>query len=450
MVLSSVKAVAHQGRKAKAVNPRLSAALILKDVLGGRSLSDAISTMLLNYANPRDRALAQELSYGVMRWHPRLTWLLRQLVDRPLKSKDRDVEALLLIGLYQLLYLRVADHAAVHETAGAAKGLRKRWAVGLINGVLREFQRRRQSLLEAADANPEAASAMPHWLLERIRQRWPEQWRERVAAMVERPPMSLRVNRRRMQRDDYLSLLQRQGVTALPIHATQSGVMLDKPLDVGSVPGFSEGLVSVQDGGAQLAAELLDILPGHSVLDACAAPGGKTGHILESAEDLQLTALDVDAERLLKVHENLKRLQLHAEILQGDAAHPGGVWANRQYDRILLDVPCSASGIIRRHPDIKYLRRPEDIAALADQQGRILKAVWSLLKPGGKLLYVTCSILPEENEQRISAFLAVEPSVRELPLSRSWGETCEVGRQIVPGMQNMDGFYYALMQKVLT
>ncbi|MEN8179833.1 MAG: 16S rRNA (cytosine(967)-C(5))-methyltransferase RsmB [Pseudomonadota bacterium] len=446
--MSSVKASA-KGRSSKDPNTRLVAALILKDVLAGRSLSDAVPDHLMQLENPRDRAFSQELSYGVMRWHPRLTWLLRQLLKKPLKSKDRDISALLLIGLYQLLYLRVADHAAVHETAGAANGLRKRWAVGLINGVLREFQRRQQSLLEALEENAEAATAMPSWLLERIQRQWSEQWKERAAAMTERPPMSLRVNRHITGREEYLERLQQQELSAAPIPAIRSGVILDKPLDVVLLPGFTEGMVSVQDGGAQLAAELLDVHSGQRILDACAAPGGKTGHILESANDLRVTAVDVDDARLQQIHENLKRLKLSAEVVQGDAAQPHGEWAKRQYDRILLDVPCSASGVIRRHPDIKYLRRPEDIKALADLQSRILDAIWPLLKPGGKMLYVTCSFLPEENEHQLSAFLQREPGTRELPISASWGEARKVGRQIAPGMLNMDGFYYALLQKAL-
>ena len=446
-MLSSVDRV-KSGRQIKAADPRLTAALILKEVLAGRSLSEAAPLRLAKLENPRDRALSQELCYGVMRWYPQLAWLLRQLLKKTLKMKDGDVTALLLTGLYQLRYLRVAEHAAVYETAGAANGLRKRWAVGLINGVLREFQRRRQVLLDTMQADDEANTAMPYWLLEHIRQRWPEQWRERVTALNQRPPMSLRVNRRMLERDEYLERLAREGIAASPITATRCGVMLEKPLDVTALPGFQAGMVSVQDGGAQLAAELLDLQPGQRILDACAAPGGKTGHILESAADLEVTALDVNEERLRRIDENLARLRFTAEVVPGDAAAPQGEWAERQYDRILLDVPCSATGILRRHPDIKYLRRAADIGALADLQRHILDALWPLLKPQGKLLYATCSILPEENETQVLTFLQREPTARELPLSGTWGEAREAGRQIAPGMQQMDGFYYALLQKV--
>ncbi len=445
-VLSSVDAVTTVSHSQQA-NPRLLAARILQQVLSGRSLSEVAPGFLDKLVDPRDRGLAQELSYGVMRWYPRLAWLLGQLLKKPLRTKDRDITALLLIGLYQLLYLRVADHAAVHETAGAANKLHKRWAVGLINGVLREFQRRRESLLEGQAGDAAASAAMPLWLLQRIQQRWPEQWQERLAALNDRPPMSLRVNRRLVTRDEYLLRLQEAGMGAGTIAATDSGVELERPVDVENLPGFEQGLVSVQDGGAQFAAELLDLRSGQQVLDACAAPGGKTGHILEVAEELRVTAVDVDQQRLQQVRENLQRLVLDAELVVGDASRPTGGWADRQYDRILLDVPCSASGVMRRHPDIKYLRRPGDIAALVELQAHILRAIWPLLKPGGLLLYATCSILPEENELQVSAFLKQAMDAGESPLDEAWGEARVVGRQIAPGRLNMDGFYYARLVK---
>ena len=426
---------------------RLVAAKVLQQVLDGRSLSDAAPRYIGQIDNPRDRGLAQEMCYGVMRWFLRLEGLLRLLLKRPLKAKDRDITALLLIGLYQLLYLRVAEHAAVHETAGAAHKLRKRWAVGLINGVLREFQRSRSELLAQVDADVGSALAMPMWLLESIQQRWPSQWQERVAALNERPPMSLRVNRQMGGRDEYLRELQAAGIMAEVISVTGSGVTLEQAQDVVSLPGFSQGRVSVQDGGAQLAAELLQLAPGQWVLDACAAPGGKTCHLLELVENLRVAAVDVDPSRLQRVRENLARLNLEAEVEVGDAARPKGVWAEREYDRILLDVPCSATGVIRRHPDIKYLRRPGDIAQLVSLQAQILHAIWPLLKPGGLLLYVTCSILQEENEMQVAAFLQQQPDASERRIEASWGERRTLGRQIPPGMLDMDGFYYACLEK---
>jgi 16S rRNA (cytosine967-C5)-methyltransferase len=427
--------------------PRVAAARVIEGVLEGNSLSTLIPHHLAAIEEPRDRALAQELSYGTLRYQPRLQALLDRLVPKPLKAKDRDVAALLLLGCYQLLYLRVADHAAVNETAGAAKQLGKRWAVGLVNGVLRRLQRERESLLAALEHDEVARYAMPGWLLREIRQRWPESWQYRVAALNARPPMTLRINRARTTREAYLDRLAEQGIAAEVNPIAESGIDLERPLEVESLPDFAAGEVSVQDGAAQLAAGLLGLSSGQRVLDACAAPGGKSCHMLENVEGLRLTALDVDVERLQRVAENLTRLNLKAELVEGDAASPAGEWAQCRYDRILLDVPCSATGVIRRHPDIKLLRRESDIAELAALQQQILKAIWPLLKPGGRMLYVTCSILPSENEQQLIRFLTGQPDARECPIEASWGEAREVGRQIAPGEQGVDGFYYALLQK---
>ncbi len=427
--------------------PRIAAARVVQGVLEGRSLSSLIPYHFSALEDARDRALAQELCYGTLRSYPRLQALLERLLEKPLKAKDRDVMSLLLIGSYQLLYLRVADHAAVNETAGAAKQLGKRWAVGLVNGVLRRLQREQEPLLAGLESVEEARYAMPAWLLMEIRQRWPESWQNRVAALNARPPMTLRVNRLRSSREAYLSRLAEAGIKANPHAFADSGIDLEQPREVESLPGFDSGQVSVQDGAAQLAAGLLELAPGQSVLDACAAPGGKSCHLLETQPGLQLTAMDIDAERLQKVAENLTRLELQAELVEGDAANPGGDWAERQYDRILLDVPCSATGVIRRHPDIKLLRRESDIAELAALQRRILKAIWPLLKPGGLMLYVTCSILPAENEHQLDWFLVEQPEARERPIEANWGEARSVGRQIAPGEGGADGFYYALLEK---
>jgi 16S rRNA (cytosine967-C5)-methyltransferase len=423
---------------------------MVQGVLAGQSLSGLIPQLQASIAEARDRALAQELSYGTLRYYPRLQALLDHLMEKPLKAKDRDLSALLLIGCYQLLYMRVADHAAVNETAEVAKQLGKRWAVGLVNGVLRRLQRELDSLLADLESDEEARYAMPGWLLWEIRQRWPESWQNRVAALNSRPPMTLRVNRIRTSREAYLEQLAESGIEATANQVADSGVDLDRPHEVEHLPGFDVGDVSVQDGAAQLAAGLLDLTPGQCVLDACAAPGGKSCQLLETQPRLHLTALDIDAERLRRVAENLARLQLQAELVEGDAAQPEGEWAQRRYDRILLDVPCSATGVIRRHPDIKLLRRESDIAELASLQRRILKAIWPLLKPGGLMLYATCSILPAENEQQLNWFLVEQPDARERPIEASWGEARQVGRQIAPGEANLDGFYYALLEKVRT
>lgn len=427
---------------------RTAAAKVLAQVLGkGRSLGGILPPALAQLRKDGERALAQEMCYGVLRWYPRLAALVERLLSKPLKERDADVRSLLLLGLYQIIYMRVPDHAAVTETVAAARDLGKPWAGGLVNAVLRNYLRDSAHLLEEVDQNEAAALAHPAWLLELIKHAWPRDWQAIVTANNQRPPMALRVNAQHRERDAYLRMLVDDGIAAFPAPYTTHGVILEQPTDVERLPGFNEGWVSVQDSAAQLAAELLDVQPGQRVLDACAAPGGKAAHILESQPGIDLTALDSDAARLKRVDENLRRLQLQARLIEGDAAQPAAWWDGVMYDRILLDAPCSATGVIRRHPDIKILRRPDDIAALAELQGRMLQALWPLLKPGGMFLYATCSILPQENEQQITRFLAAQTDACEKAIDASWGNPGEAGRQILPGENNMDGFYYACLQK---
>ncbi len=428
-------------------SPRVMAARIISQVADGCSLSDALSEKLAE-VSPKERALVQELCYGVLRWWLRLHWIANSLLDRQLKSRDADLEALILIGIYQLLYMRVPPHAAVAETVEATRGLDKSWASGLVNGVLRNMIRNQDDLLASIAEDDMADLSFPNWLFGSIKKAWPQEWRAIMEASNDRPPMSLRVNLKRGSREAYLEKLQAQAIEAEPIPVVESGIVLDKPQDVFGLPGFADGLVSVQDGGAQLAAGLLDLQPGQAVLDLCAAPGGKSCHILEAAPgDITLVAVDVHKGRLQRVSENLERLDLEAALYAGDAAEPHGEWADRTYDRILLDVPCSATGVIRRHPDIKLLRRPEDIATLVELQGRILQSAWSLLKPGGMLVYVTCSLLPRENEKQVKSFLSNNDDAVELAIDATWGHARGVGRQTLPGEDSMDGFYYARLEK---
>lgn len=392
--------------------------------------------------------MVQELCYGVLRWWLRLRWMANSLLERPLKQRDKDLEVLILIGIYQLLYMRIPTHAAVAETVEGARNLGKPWASGLINGVLRNLIRNQEDLLTSIAVDIAADLSCPEWLLGMIRKAWPEQWRSILEATNGRPSMSLRVNLKRCSRNDYLELLQKAAIVASPIPEVASGVVLDKPQDVFGLPGFADGLVSVQDGGAQLAAGLLDVQPGDKVLDLCAAPGGKTCHILELAPaNTSMTAVDIHTDRLQKVRDNLQRLGLTATLYTGDAAEPEGEWMDTGYDRILLDVPCSATGVIRRHPDIKLLRRPDDIGVLVSMQERILHSAWSLLNPGGVLVYATCSLLPRENEKQIGNFLSKHEDADELPIDRAWGRVRSYGRQTLPGEGSMDGFYYARIKK---
>jgi 16S rRNA (cytosine967-C5)-methyltransferase len=395
---------------------------------------------------PRDRALLRELCYGTLRQHPRLDALIQPLLQKPFKAKDDDLRQLLLVGAYQLFHSRIPDHAALAATVEATRTLGKGWAAGLVNGVLRNLQRRYPQLVEKLP--PAARDAHPDWLWQQLRTAWPAQADTVIAAGNDYPPMCLRVNRRQATRDSYLDELRDAGIEASPCTLSVDGLRLAQALDVEQLPGFGAGRASVQDEAAQLAAQLLDPQPGERILDACAAPGGKTGHLLELQPQLaQLIALDSDAERLDRVADNLKRLQLDAELLLGDAATPGDWFDGQPFDRILLDAPCSGTGVIRRHPDIKVLRSEADIEALATLQGELLRALWPLLKPGGTLLYVTCSILPAENRDVVDAFLAERADAREQPIAATWGIAQRVGRQLLPAPGGCDGFYYARIVK---
>ncbi|MFO1422204.1 MAG: 16S rRNA (cytosine(967)-C(5))-methyltransferase RsmB [Candidatus Competibacteraceae bacterium] len=429
------------------MNVRAIAAQVLARVLGeGRSLAEALPLALERVA-PRDRGLLWELCHGVCRWQPEVQFLLDGLLDRPLDPRESTVRALLLTGLYQLQHSRVPAHAAVAETVAAARQLRKPWAASLTNAVLRSFSRRRAELLTRVETDAAARTAHPRWLLERLQRDWPDDWPTIVAANNARPPFTLRVNRLRSGCDDYRERLAAAGEIAESTVAATFALTLAEPVEPATLPGFTEGWASVQDAAAQLAAPLLDAHPGMRVLDACAAPGGKTAHLLECAPDLELTALDRDVERLKRVRENLTRLRLAARLVAGDATRPTDWWDGVPYDRILLDAPCSATGVIRRHPDIKLLRRDTDIAALADRQQTLLAGLWPLLRPGGRLLYATCSVLRQENEQVVAAFLAARPEAREHRIMADWGRALAHGRQILPGEAGMDGFYYAVLVK---
>jgi 16S rRNA (cytosine967-C5)-methyltransferase len=428
------------------MDARSAAARVVAQVLEGASLPVSLMPQLA-LLPAQERGLAQELSYGALRWGPRLQALLDRLLHKPLRDKEREVLALLWVGLYQLIYTRVPEYAAVAGSVAASRALNKAWAASLVNAVLRGFLKRRDTLLAEVDGDEVAAFAHPQWWLERLRAGRPENWRD-IAANNQRPPMTLRVNRRRGNRDDYMRMLSAAGVGAMFAAHTDAGVTLAKPMDVAELPGFQEGWVSVQDAGAQQAAQLLDPRCGERVLDACAAPGGKTGHVLELQPALaELVAVDDDAGRMTRVKANLDRLGLQARLVVEDVGAVQRWWDGIPFDRILLDAPCSGSGVIRRHPDIKYLRRPTDIVALAVEQRRLLTALWPLVKRGGMLLYVTCSILPEEGEQQVVSFLAAHDDAYEEPLAVAWGRAVQYGRLILPGTDGMDGFYYASLKK---
>lgn len=429
-------------------NLRLLAARVINDVTEGRSLSDCLDAPLSSLKDPRDRAFLQALCFGVCRFYPRLDVILSYLLEKPMKAKDSDVHALLMVGLYQLTDMRVPSHAAVAETVNAVEGLKKAWAKGLVNAVLREYLRTREAIAAKIPVDPEALYAHPEWWIDAMKKAWPEQWQAVLNANNTQPPMVLRVNQRYLKRDDYLGKLREHDLVAHAHEDAPEGIVLDAAVPVDALPGFASGYVSVQDGAAQLAAGLLRLAPGQRVLDACAAPGGKLTHILEQQPDLAAVfAVEIDPERMTSIRENLTRLKLQAELICDDVARPDSWWDGQPFDRILLDAPCSASGVVRRHPDIKLLRQPEDIPALAGQQLAMLRALWPLLQPGGLLVYATCSVFPEENTGVIRRFLAEQQDAREDRIAASWGLACEYGRQILPGAHNMDGFYYVCLEK---
>ena len=431
------------------MNPRLAAAKALAAVLNGKaSLNSSLPTQM-DKVEDRDRGFTQDLAFGTARWQPRLSALAAKLLQKPFKAADADVEALLLVGLYQLLYTRVPAHAAIGETVGCADKLKKPWAKALLNAVLRRAQRESEALLAELEHDPVVRTAHPRWLQKSLKAFWPEQWEAICAANNAHPPMILRVNRRHHSRDAYLQLLTAAGINATPCVYSVDGIVLEAATDVRSLPGFAEGWISVQDEAAQLAADLLDLAPGQRVLDACCAPGGKTCHILEVEKDLAgVVAVDLEAKRLVRVRENLARLGLSAELIAADGRDTATWWDGKPFQRILLDAPCSATGVIRRHPDIKLTRQPDDIAALATLQGELLDAMWPTLEVGGILLYATCSTLPTENTEVIEAFLARTPGARELDIAGQFGIKQPHGRQLLAQEGGHDGFYYAKLIKI--
>lgn len=436
--------------KGPAATARAIAAQVVAAVVHGRSLDDALDEHFARLPKSlgSERALIQEMSYGTVRWLLRLEPLLQDLLDKPLKEDDDDLHALLLVGLYQLLSMRVARHAAVKETVEAVRVLKMDWAKGLVNAVLRRALREESGI--AARIAADETFASPAWLLARMKEEYPGDWRNIAEALNARPPMTLRVHLGKISRAAYQQKLAAGEIAAEELPNFEAALRLVTPVPVERLPGFAAGEISVQDAAAQLAAPLLDAQPGMRVLDACSAPGGKAAHILERTPDAQLIALDIDAGRLTRVRENFSRLGLRGEILAADAAHPAAWWDGKPFDRILLDAPCSGTGVIRRHPDIRLHRTPEDIRRLAATQTALLAALWPLLAPGGKLLYVTCSILNEENRRPVEALLARTPDAACVPLGHPalacHAESDGFGYRLRPTAET-DGFYYAMLAR---
>jgi 16S rRNA (cytosine967-C5)-methyltransferase len=424
-------------------SPRATAARVISEVVQKKHSLNAVLSDALPLLEDNDRGLCQQLCYGVLRWHPQLDAISQQLLAKKLKAKDSDIAALLLCGLYQLREMRIPAHAALSETVNATKTLGKQWAKGLINASLRNYQRQQADIEDKLKQSVSALYAHPQWLIDLYKQDWPDNWQAILTANNQQPPMFLRVNKQHNTRNEYLQKLRHHDIAATEVKDCPEGLLLEKPCDVFQLPGFIDGDVSVQDGAAQHVAALLDIKPNLRILDACAAPGGKTCHILEQSPDNQVVALDIAPNRLLQIKQNTDRLKLTATLIASDAGNVDQWWDGQLFDRILIDAPCSGSGVIRRHPDIKLLRRPDDIASLAEQQKTLLEQLWPLLKLDGLLIYTTCSALKQENEQQIADFLQQHPEAQEKPISLEPATRRPYGYQRLPGDDELDGFYYA-------
>ncbi len=408
----------------------LRAAQVIAAVRSGRSLTVALRA--LDPADPATRAAAQEVAYGSLRRYGCGEFILRRLLDRTLPHAE--TEALLLATLYRLHTRPDAAYMVVDQAVSAAGELAGGAFRGLVNAVLRNYLRQREALLTAMADDQEATFQHPAWWLARLRRTYPDCWPELVGVGNSLPPMTLRVNRRRVTLNDYVESLRRAGLPCRELGGT--ALRLDRPVAVDVLPGFADGLISIQDAGAQRAAELLQPMAGERVLDACCAPGGKTGHLLELA-DIELLALDIDGDRTRRVQDNLRRLGLVATVRVADCTASEQWWDGQPFDAILADVPCTASGVVRRHPDIKYLRRESDVRRFARLQSALLDKLWPLLRPGGRLLYATCSVFPEENGAQIDAFLVRQPGALRLAEER-----------LLPREEH-DGFFYALLRKAL-
>ncbi len=424
------------------MNIRAQAALTLAPVLLQKSSLDAEIEKHLVGIEAKDHGLYKELCYGVCRFFFTLNEIYHDLLAKPLKNKDSDIKALILVGLYQVHYLRVPDHAAINETVNGVKVLNKKWAVKLVNGVLRNFIRSEPLTLK----NTADHYDHPEWLLKKIKSAWPSQWERILSNNNIKAPLTLRINQKKYSREKYADVLKEKDIGFRLSEHSDDGVTLLKASDIDTLPKFDEGACSVQDEAAQLSAALLDLNTAKHVLDACCAPGGKTCHIAERVDQAtSVVALDANKKRLSRVDENLRRLKLKAHLIHAKAENTEVWWDGQNFDRILLDAPCSATGVIRRHPDIKLLRRESDIGALSTLQLLLLQKLWNTLAPGGLLVYATCSVLPEENEKVIATFVEMQADAIHLPIDASWGVERPFGRQLFPDQH--DGFYYARIRK---
>lgn len=438
-----------KAKRLQSNNTRALAAIGLQRVVEGASLNTVLPNLEQQCAD-EDRGFLRELVLGSCRYHHRLNALAKMLLKNSFNNEQAILHQLLIVGLYQLDIQQKEAHAAVHTTVEAVAELGHDQARGVMNACLRRYLREKEELTKAIADNPVTTTSHPKWLVKMLTKGWPDQWQDILANNNQLPPLCLRVNPNVNCRDEYLARLFEANIDARLAEHSDDGIYLAERCDITKLPGFDEGAFSVQDEAAQLAASLLNPQDGEKILDACCAPGGKSCHLLELA-DIDLTAVDLEASRMTRVEENLARLNLSAKLISADVIDTASWWDGEQFDAILLDAPCSATGVIRRHPDIKLLRRREDIEQLAEVQAAILDACWTMLKPGGRLLYATCSVLPQENSEQIEAFAKrhaeLANDVAVLSLDKDWGTACNAGRQLFPTPDGTDGFYFALLQK---
>jgi len=426
---------------------RALAAKGLADIaLRGASLREVMERSAPKLADPRDRALLMALLSEGARWWLRFDAAIDGLLENSLRHKDPAVHALLVLGLVQLEILELQDYAAVAATVEAVRALKRPQLAGLVNAVLRRWQRERESLLAKLDGKPQTRHAHPQWLANALQCDWPEQAEGVMLADNREPPLMLRVNRQRSERSALIDRMRAAGYEAAPHPWLTDALVLPHSADVTRMPGFEDGHFAVQDGAAQVAVDLADLHDGLRVLDACAAPGGKACHLLERA-DIDLTALEFEPARAERIRQNLMRLRLNAKVLIGDAGTPKAWWKGQPFDRILIDAPCSATGVLRRRPDVRLHRRESDIAAMQAQQHRILAALWPLLAPGGRLVYFTCSVLRAENEAIVGKLLAAQADAQAMTFTLPTGQSAAIGWQILPGDGDLDGMYYAALRK---
>ena len=443
-------------RKIKVSPARQAGLKALKLVFSGKSLSVAQVETVDVLEDKRDRGLANEIVNGVLRWRWQLEFFTSKLLSKKLKAKDQDVQLILLMALYELTECRTPDYAVINESVELVRKSGKQWASSLVNAILRRYTREKEALADAIKTD-DARFSHPQWILEKIKKDWPEQWQQIIEANNQRPAFWLRVNKQQSDVPQYKKLLDANDIESEVTDLSDQALKLVQGMDVRLLPGFADGAVSVQDVGAQLSANLLNVLDGHCVLDLCAAPGGKTTHILERHPGIKkIVAVEFDENRMQRVDENLQRLklsededgQVEIELVVADARDYQQWWDGERFDRILIDAPCSASGVIRRHPDIKSLRRESDIQTLVDLQAEILAVAWQMLAPDGELLYITCSVFKDENQQQIKKFTAKTQDVREIVIDAGWGVACEHGRQLFPSEQAADGFYFCRLKKL--